>query len=460
MGGNRLDNTFTRGSPSTMSGQVRRPRDQDLQLLSIFSACIFVFGVGDTMSAFRPEERVRCLSYQGSKVEVRDGIPVQRYFRSGKEMLRMAGVYQDEDNFEEAFILYTKFITLFVEKLPEHCDYKSVAPQIRAEYTKKLKSVFPIAEGVKKKLIAKYSQEYQKYLEHEEREKDHFRALEDERQRLDAVRQQQREEAEFRAFEDSLRRRELERERLEIVSTFGTSEAATNSKLLVDGVQAPPVIPADRQPSHELQTIKAGNDSQAGKVPVVDRSCKPVALSREKYVHAVHGLRRITVPRNLHSKFLEQAVVNTERGIETCGILCGKMTQAQFRVTHVILPKQVGGTDSCVTENEEELFTIQDMYELLTIGWIHTHPTQTAFLSSVDLHTHCSYQLMLPEAIAIVCSPRHGQTGTFQLTDRGMEEISDCRKEDFHPHTKEPPLFQVCEHVLEGSSDTIILDLR
>lgn len=35
-----------------------------------------------------------------------------------------------------------------------------------------------------------------------------------------------------------------------------------------------------------------------------------------------------------------------------------------------------------------------------------THPTQTAFLSSVDLHTHCSYQLMLPESIAIVCSPK------------------------------------------------------
>lgn len=35
-----------------------------------------------------------------------------------------------------------------------------------------------------------------------------------------------------------------------------------------------------------------------------------------------------------------------------------------------------------------------------------THPTQTAFLSSVDLHTHCSYQMMLPESIAIVCSPK------------------------------------------------------
>ena len=35
-----------------------------------------------------------------------------------------------------------------------------------------------------------------------------------------------------------------------------------------------------------------------------------------------------------------------------------------------------------------------------------THPSQTSFMSSVDLHTHCSYQLIMPEAIAIVCSPK------------------------------------------------------
>ena len=43
---------------------------------------------------------------------------------------------------------------------------------------------------------------------------------------------------------------------------------------------------------------------------------------------------------------------------------------------------------------------------LLTLGWIHTHPTQTCFLSSVDLHTHCGYQSLLDEAVAIVLSPR------------------------------------------------------
>ena len=37
-----------------------------------------------------------------------------------------------------------------------------------------------------------------------------------------------------------------------------------------------------------------------------------------------------------------------------------------------------------------------------------THPSQTAFMSSVDLHTHYSYQVMLDEAIAIVVAPSKG----------------------------------------------------
>ena len=64
-----------------------------------------------------------------------------------------------------------------------------------------------------------------------------------------------------------------------------------------------------------------------------------------------------------------------------------------FSVTHLIIPKQSGTADSCTTLNEEELFVYQDSNSLLTLGWIHTHPTQTVFMSSVDLHTHCSYQV-------------------------------------------------------------------
>lgn len=107
------------------------------------------------------------------------------------------------------------------------------------------------------------------------------------------------------------------------------------------------------------------------------------------------------------AKFLSLASKNTANNVETCGILAGRLAYNRLIVTHVIVPKQNGTPDSCNTMNEEEIFDIQDQQSLITLGWIHTHPSQTAFLSSVDLHTHCSYQIMMPEAIAIVCAPKY-----------------------------------------------------
>ena len=46
---------------------------------------------------------------------------------------------------------------------------------------------------------------------------------------------------------------------------------------------------------------------------------------------------------------------------------------------------------------------------MLTCTHTQTHPSQTAFMSSVDLHCHCSYQIMLDEAVAIVCAPKYNQ---------------------------------------------------
>ncbi|XP_065104052.1 STAM-binding protein-like A [Paramisgurnus dabryanus] len=71
-----------------------------------------------------PLERVRALTKKGSTVDVNEAVPLRRYFHSGMEMIRMAHVYAEEGNIEHAFVLYNKYITLFIEKLLKHPDYK------------------------------------------------------------------------------------------------------------------------------------------------------------------------------------------------------------------------------------------------------------------------------------------------------------------------------------------------
>lgn len=103
-----------------------------------------------------------------------------------------------------------------------------------------------------------------------------------------------------------------------------------------------------------------GNDPQKsagllpGAKPAFDRTAKP-SLS---YMEG--ALRTVRIPDDTMRKFLEVARTNTARNVETCGILAGQLKQHQLLVTHVILPKQSGTSDSCNTMNEEEIFDIQD----------------------------------------------------------------------------------------------------
>ncbi|XP_077571229.1 STAM-binding protein-like A [Stigmatopora nigra] len=403
-----------------------------------------------------PEERVRILTKKGSTVDVNDEVPLRRYFRSGMEMIRMANVYTDEGNIESAFVLYNKYITLFIEKVPKHRDYKTVNIPEKKDTLKKLKDVaFPQAEILKKALLKRFEQDYAQYRVKKKEEEEALilqesrqRALDAERERVAVMHRRQQEQEQFSAFEEMIRRQDLERERQRILLDFAEPSAPTPDAPLVPGVRGPPVISPVIPPA-------------AVTPPSFDRSLKPGSLvSPGNNDVNVDALRQLRVPSELCQSFLRLAEANTSRAVETCGILCGKLTRNTFTVTHVIVPKQCGGPDYCDTENEEELFLIQDQYDLITLGWIHTHPTQTAFLSSVDLHTHCSYQMMLPEAIAIVCSPKFNEIGYFRLTDRGTNEISSCKQKGFHPHSRDPPIFTHAGHVTISNDAVSVMDLR
>ena len=113
------------------------------------------------------------------------------------------------------------------------------------------------------------------------------------------------------------------------------------------------------------------------------------------------------------------------------------MSNALF-ISKLVIPDQESTSDTCETINESELFDYVDGDDLMVLGWIHTHPTQTCFMSSRDLHTHGGYQVMMPESIAIVCAPSKVDWGVFRLTDPpGMKTVLNCTQTGlFHPHAE------------------------
>lgn len=89
---------------------------------------------------------------------------------------------------------------------------------------------------------------------------------------------------------------------------------------------------------------------------------------------------------------------NTKRGVETCGVLAGELNGAEnsFTVISLVIPKQKGDANSVEMQNEEDMIDYIMGKELITLGWIHSHPTQTCFLSSIDVHTQFPYQVRTP----------------------------------------------------------------
>lgn len=131
-----------------------------------------------------------------------------------------------------------------------------------------------------------------------------------------------------------------------------------------------------------------------------------IAFRPVAYLENGDPIRSVFVPSRLRRDFLSVAAENTRQGLEMCGILCGRPVNNALFVTCLLIPEQKCTSDTCETENEGSMLDYCISEDLLILGWIHTHPTQSCFLSSRDMHTQAGYQVMMPESIAIVCAPR------------------------------------------------------
>lgn len=267
----------------------------------------------------------------------------------------MAKVYLSEGNLEDAYILYLRFSSLFLEKIIAHPEYKLVPATMKQLNKTRLKEILSVLEQIKEKLLERYKQEYATYLVNKQ-QAERQRALELEKRR---------EEEE---------KRRVPRELPPVVPLTGFSgypqydipPSAPSAAELLDNIVYPNDFPSDNNRSQSARLILPGGGAGAGepKKPTIDRSLKPSTSYSG-------GLRMVVVPKDTMYRFLMRVADNTAKNIETCGILAGKLSQNQFRLSHVIIPKQKGTPDSCNTMNEEELFDVQDQHNLITLGWIH-----------------------------------------------------------------------------------------
>ncbi|CAI8594887.1 unnamed protein product [Vicia faba] len=238
-----------------------------------------------------------------------------------------------------------------------------------------------------------------------------------------------------------------------LISFEATEESSAQIEIIRQ--PSPPPVLAE---VHDLVPAMSPHINEAG--------CKAEIPSSDSSVNSESPLQ-LHISTALMENFMNLAQSNTKKNLETCGVLAGLLKNRKFYITALIIPKQESTSDSCQTTNEEEIFEVQDKRSLFPLGWIHTHPTQSCFMSSIDVHTHYSYQIMLPESVAIVMAPTDSSRkhGIFRLTTPGgMSVIKQCDQRGFHPHNQPPdggPIYDTCTDVyMNPDLKFEVIDLR
>merc|ERR1712025_1308056 len=94
-----------------------------------------------------------------------------------------AEVYRTEGNLEASYVLYMKYMTLFVEKLKNHKDYAQILPAEKKKVRSSVKEAMAITENIKPKLIDKFTEEYDAWLLEEKLKQEERQRVEDEDRR-------------------------------------------------------------------------------------------------------------------------------------------------------------------------------------------------------------------------------------------------------------------------------------
>ena len=85
-------------------------------------------------------------------------------------------------------------------------------------------------------------------------------------------------------------------------------------------------------------------------------------------------LKTVFYPMSIILRFADIAEENTQKRIETCGILCGVDKKDKYIITNILIPDQRGTPDSCTTLDYEAISKYVMSNNLVVLGWIHTHP--------------------------------------------------------------------------------------
>ncbi|XP_042387088.1 AMSH-like ubiquitin thioesterase 2 [Zingiber officinale] len=370
---------------------------------------------------------------------VDDRFPVSFYFRIADQLLKQADVYRKEGNLDCLHLTLNRYVRLVSQVIPQHRNYSKHSSKEKLRHTKILQESTKEAEKLKLLATTNINSSGSQLGRRSKNSANNFRST-SQRWTKKILNFSSFKEGKIGHYDSRTCQRGDDNEVHVVKHYFPSSVVSWVEEGGSSG-----------QVSHVI--FPSSNDGNS--------KCISEGSSTSDSTKDMHISVKLT------EEFLDLAKENTHRDLETCGILGAFLKNHTFYITTLIIPKQESTSNSCQALNEEEIYAILDERSLYPAGWIHTHPSQTCFLSSIDLHTQYSYQVMLPEAIAIVLAPTDPSKGCgiFRLTDPGgIAVLKECNERDFHPHSTtadSSPIYEICSNIYTNSNLRFeIIDLR
>lgn len=112
-------------------------------------------------NSLEPAARMRRLVDMSHTITVDKNISISRYFNSGRELIKSAAASEASGDLEKAFVLYLRYVTLFIEKLIHHPEYSKADKAEKNLVKTECNKILVHAEELKKKLLEKFTKDYQ-----------------------------------------------------------------------------------------------------------------------------------------------------------------------------------------------------------------------------------------------------------------------------------------------------------
>jgi len=159
------------------------------------------------------------------------------------------------------------------------------------------------------------------------------------------------------------------------------------------------------------------------RLPIIKDKVEKKVITKKEFKKKIQT-KKIIVDVNVISEIMKYFISKGRQ--EAACLLRGEIAGSYLVIRDIHKCEDSKGTAVTVEINPKEFFKANKNDGYYIVGWAHSHPGYTVFMSGTDKETQASMQGLFPDAVAMVMDPFHRegvQFSFFRVDERKAKEI-------------------------------------